>query len=69
MAANESFTGKLHVELLNVGIFYMLKETKVLVEHWQVHYNLVRPHSSLGYRPPASQAINPLVMPASATQQ
>jgi transposase InsO family protein len=55
--------------LLNGEIFYTLKEAKVLIEQWRVHYNTVRPHSSLGYRPPAPQAINPLVMPASATQQ
>ena len=66
---NESFNGKLRDELLNGEIFYTLKEAKALVEKWRVHYNTIRPHSSLGYRPPAPQAINPLVMPASATQQ
>ena len=66
---NESFNGKLRDELLNGEIFYTLKEAKVLVEQWRIHYNTVRPHSSLGYRPPAPQAINPLVLPASATQQ
>ena len=66
---NESFNGKLRDELLNGEIFYTLKEAKVLVEQWRIHYNTIRPHSSLGYRPPAPQAINPLVMPASATQQ
>ena len=66
---NESFNGKLRDELLNEEIFYTLKEAKALVEKWRVHYNTIRPHSSLGYRPPAPQAINPLVMPASATQQ
>jgi transposase InsO family protein len=63
---NESFNGD---ELLNGEIFYTLKEAKALVEQWRVHYNTIRPHSSLGYRSPAPQAINPLVMPASATQQ
>jgi transposase InsO family protein len=66
---NESFNGKLRDELLNGEIFYTLKEAKVLIEQWRVHYNTIRPHSSLGYRPPAPQAINPLVMPALATQQ
>jgi transposase InsO family protein len=66
---NESFNGKLRDELLNGEIFYTLKEAKVLVEEWRAHYNTIRPHSSLGYRPPAPQAINPVVMPASATQQ
>jgi transposase InsO family protein len=66
---NESFNGKLRDELLNGEIFYTLKEAKILIEHWRVHYNTIRPHSSLGYRPPAPQTIIPLVMPASATQQ
>lgn len=49
----ESFNGKLRDELLNGEIFYTLKEAKVLIERWREHYNRVRPHSSLGYRPPA----------------
>ncbi len=53
----ESFNGKLGDELLNGEIFYTLLETKVLIERWRVHYNTVRPHSSLGYRPPAPEAI------------
>jgi len=66
---NASFNGKLRDELLNGEIFYTLKEAKVLVERWRVHFNTIRPHSSLGYRPPAPRAIKPLVMPTSATQQ
>lgn len=54
---NESFNGKLRDELLNREIFYSLKEAQVLIEQWRRHYNEVRPHSSLGYRPPAPQAI------------
>ncbi len=54
---NESFNGKLRDELLNGEIFYTLKEAKVLIEQWRRHYNTVRPHSALGYRPPAPQAI------------
>lgn len=54
---NESFNGKLRDELLNVEIFYSLKEAQVLIEQWRRHYNEVRPHSSLGYRPPAPKAI------------
>jgi hypothetical protein len=61
--------GKLRDELLNGEIFYPLNEAKVLIEQWRIHCNTVRPHSSLGYRPPAPQAIKSLVMPASATQQ
>ncbi|MEQ9586854.1 MAG: integrase core domain-containing protein, partial [Parvibaculaceae bacterium] len=43
----------------NREIFYTLHEAQVLIEHWRVHYNTQRPHSSLGYRPPAPQAILP----------
>jgi transposase InsO family protein len=53
----ESFNGKLRDELLDREIFYTLREAKVLVERWRRHYNRVRPHSSLGYRPPAPEAI------------
>jgi len=42
---------------LNGEIFYTLTEAKVLIEQWRVHYNTVRPHSSLGYNPPAPEAI------------
>ena len=52
----ESFNGKPRDELLSGEIFYSLKEAKVLIERWRVHYNTVRPHSSLRYRPPAPQA-------------
>ncbi len=55
----ESFNGKLRDELLQVEIFDTLREAKVLVERWRRHYNLVRPHSSLGYRPPAPEAFPP----------
>jgi transposase InsO family protein len=48
----ESFNGKLRDELLNGEVFNTLKEAQVLIEEWRRHYNRVRPHSSLGYRPP-----------------
>jgi hypothetical protein len=51
----ESFNLKLRDEFLNGEIFYSLKELQVLAERWRVHYNTVRPHSSLGYRPLAPQ--------------
>lgn len=54
---NESFNGKLRYELLNGEIFYTLKEAKIVIERWRVHYNTKRPHISLGYRPPAPEAI------------
>ena len=56
---NESFNGKLRDELLNREIFYTLAEAQVLVEQWRCHYNTVRPHSSLKYRPPAPETILP----------
>ncbi len=55
----ESFNGKLRDECLNMEIFYTLTEAKVLIEQWRNFYNTERPHSSLGYRPPAPQAILP----------
>ena len=48
----ESFNSKLRDEFLNGEIFYSLKEVQVLAERWRVHYNTIRPHSSLGYRSP-----------------
>lgn len=61
----ESFNGKLRDELLDREIFYTLEEAKVLIETWRKHYNQVRPHSALGYRPPAPEAF--AAGPASAT--
>ena len=52
----ESFNGKLRDELLNGEIFYSLKEARTIIESWRHHYNTKRPHSSLGYRPPAPAA-------------
>ena len=57
----ESFNGKLRDELLEREIFYTLLEAKVLIERGRQHYNHIRPHSSLGYRPPA-----PMTMAVSA---
>ena len=51
-----SINGKLADELLEREIFDTLHEAKVLIERWRVHYNTIRPHSSLGYRPPAPEA-------------
>ena len=53
----ESFNGKLRDELLNREVFTTLMEAKILIEQWKREYNQVRPHSSLGYRPPAPEAI------------
>ncbi len=53
-------------QLLNGEIFYSLAEAKVLIEAWRRHYNSVRPHSSLGYRPPAPETATP-PLPASGS--
>ena len=41
-------------------LFYSLREAQILIGQWRVHYNTVRPHSALGYRPPAPESIIPL---------
>lgn len=58
---NESFNGKFRDEMLNGEIFYTLKEAKILIEQWRQHYNMIRPHSSLSYRPPTPETIQPLI--------
>ena len=55
--------GKLRDELLNDEIFYSLKEAKTVIEQWRKHYNTKRPHSALGYRPPAPVAYSPKQTP------
>jgi transposase InsO family protein len=57
----ESFNGKLRDELLNREIFTTLLEAKILIEDWRNHYNQVRPHSALGYKPPAPEAKLPVL--------
>ena len=53
----ESFNGKLRDELLNGEIFFTLREAQILVANWRRLYNGLRPHSSLGQRPPAPETI------------
>jgi crotonobetainyl-CoA:carnitine CoA-transferase CaiB-like acyl-CoA transferase len=65
----ESFNGKLRDELLNGEIFYSLKEAKIVIGQWRKHYNTIRPHSSLGYRPPAPQTMNPFLTPLDQAAQ
>jgi transposase InsO family protein len=62
----ESFNGKLRDELLKRESFDTVLEAKVLVERWRQDYNTIRPHSALGYRPPAPEARQPCAV-ASAT--
>jgi len=54
---NESFNGKLRDEVLDREIFYTLNEAQIIIERWREEYNTFRPHSSLGYRPPAPEAL------------
>ncbi len=56
----ESFNTRLRDELLNGEVFYSLKEAQIVIEEWRKHYNTVRPHSALGYRPPAPESIVPV---------
>ena len=52
----ESFNGKLRDELLNTELFFSLPEVREKLEQYRLDYNTQRPHSSLGYRPPAEYA-------------
>ena len=56
----ESFNGKLRDELLARETFTTLTEARILIERWRREYNTVRPHSALGYRPPAPEAVRPM---------
>ena len=51
----ESFNGKLRDEFLNREVFTTLTEAKVLIADWKRYYNQIRPHSALGYKPPAPE--------------
>ena len=55
---NESFNGTLRDEVLNREIFYTLQEAQILIERWRNEYNTIRPHSSLGYKPPAPRTVS-----------
>lgn len=59
----EAFNGKLRDELLNGEIFDTSLEARVITERWRKSYNTLRPHSSLGYHPPAPQARSSLSLP------
>ncbi len=73
----ESFNARLRGELLDGEIFYTLREAEVVIESWRRHYNTVRPHAPLGFRPPAPEVFVPalaawpaaLRRPASPTMQ
>lgn len=53
----ESFNARFRDELLNGELFYSIREARIIIEDWRKHYNTVRPHSALGYRPPAPESI------------
>jgi transposase InsO family protein len=56
----ESFNGKLRYELLSGEIFDTMLEARIIIERWRRYYNTERPHSALGFRPPAPEALKPL---------
>ena len=56
----EAFNARFRDEMLNGEVFYSLREAQILIEEWRRHYNTKRPHSALGYRPPAPEAIVPM---------
>lgn len=56
---NESFNGKLRDECLNTELFYSLREAQIIIENWRREFNTIRPHSSLGYRPPTPETLQP----------
>ncbi|UHD45786.1 IS3 family transposase [Aureimonas altamirensis] len=62
----ESFNARMRDELLNGEVFYTLAEARIVIESWRRHYNTVRPHSSLGYRPPAPEVFLPAFASAPA---
>ena len=56
----ESFNSRFRDELLNGEVFYTLREAQILIERWRHHFNTVRPHSALHYRPPAPESMMPI---------
>jgi len=64
----ESFNARLRDELLDGEIFYSIAEAKIVIESWRRHYNTVRPHGSLGYKPPAPEVFVPAMAVRVAAQ-
>lgn len=64
----ESFNARLRDELLDGEIFYTLAEARIIVESWRRHFNTVRPHASLGYKPPAPEVFIPAFAARAALQ-
>jgi transposase InsO family protein len=59
LCAQPSFNARLRDELLNSEIFYTLREAQIVAESWRRHYNAIRPHGSLGYKPLAPEVFIP----------
>lgn len=55
----ESFNARLRDELLDGEIFYSMREAQVIIESWRRHYNTVRPHGAIGWKPPAPEVFVP----------
>jgi transposase InsO family protein len=64
----ESFNARLRDELLDGEIFYSLAEARIVIESWRRHYNTLRPHGSLGYKPPAPEVFMPAMTARAASQ-
>ncbi len=64
----ESFNARLRDELLDGEIFYALAEARTIIESWRRHYNTVRPHGSLAYKPPAPEVFVPAIAARAAPQ-
>jgi transposase InsO family protein len=64
----QSFNARLRDELLNGEIFYSLNEARIVIESWRRHYNTLRPHRSLGYKPPAPEVFVPALDAGAASQ-
>ena len=59
-SVSESFNGRMRAEILNSEIFFNLTEAHVLINRWKDFYNFIRPHSGLGFKPPAPESIQPV---------
>jgi transposase InsO family protein len=64
----ESFNARLRDELLDGEIFYSLAEARIVIESWDRHHNTVRPHESLGYKPPAPEVLVPALTERATAQ-
>lgn len=66
----ESFNARLRDEGLDGEIFFSLREAEIVIESWRRHSNTIRPHASLGYKPPAPEVFVPALAawPAALTR-